>query len=266
MTRQTWMTETPEVQVSVHGLPVATADYARQKVSALLEQTHRPVLFARVRLTRHGNTALERPIVAQVNLDVNGRMIRAQAAAATMTEAVDALEARLRSRLERSAEHWEARRGRHYHPDPHEWRHGDPASEGQPWLPRPIERRQVIRRKSFTLARCTVDEAAAEMDQLDYDFHLFTEQGSGQDSVLYRAGATGYRLAQLAPQPHLVTANKVPLTISQQPAPVLSTEDAIQRLNLTGLPFVFYRDRDRTRGRLLYHRYDGHYGLITPAS
>lgn len=30
-------------------------------------------------------------------------------------------------------------------------------------------------------------------------------------------------------------------------------------------PFVFYLDRERRRGALLYHRYDGHYGLITPA-
>jgi hypothetical protein len=29
---------------------------------------------------------------------------------------------------------------------------------------------------------------------------------------------------------------------------------------------VFYLDADHARGRLLYHRYDGHYGLITPAS
>jgi ribosome-associated translation inhibitor RaiA len=266
MTRHIRMTETPEVQVSVQGLPAAMADYARQKVSALFGQTHRPVLFARVRLTRHGNPALERPIVAQGNLDINGRLIRAQVAAATMTEAVDALEARLRSRLERSAAHWQARRGRHDQPDPHEWRYGDPSSEGQPWFPQPAEERLIIRRKSFTLPCCTVDEAAAEMDQLDYDFHLFTEQGSGQDSVLYRAGATGYRLAQLIPQHDAVTVGKLPLTISEQPAPVLSTEDAIQRLNLTGWPFVFYRDRDRTRGRLLYHRHDGHYGLITPAS
>ncbi|MGH4009113.1 MAG: ribosome hibernation promotion factor [Pseudonocardiaceae bacterium] len=261
-----WTTETPEVQVSVEGLPAAMADYAREKVSALLGQTHQPVLFARVRLTRHGNPALERPIVAQGNLDVNGRLVRAQVAAPTMTEAVDALEARLRSRLERTAEHWEARRGRRYHADPHEWRHGDPASEWQPWFPRPGEERQIVRHKSFTLPRCTVDEAAAEMIELDYDFHLFTEQGSGQDSVLYRAGPTGYRLAQLVPQPDLVTAGKLPLTISEQPAPLLSTDEAIQRLNLTGLPFVFYCDGDHARGRLLYLRYDGHYGLITPAS
>lgn len=264
--RRTWTTETPEVQVSVEGMPPTTADYARQKVAAVLGQTHQPVLFARVRLTQHGDPALERPIVAQANLDVHGRLVRAQVTAATGTEAVDALEARLRTRLQRSAEHWEARRHRQYHPDPHEWRHGDPPSDWQPWFPRPTHERQIIRHKSFTLPRCTLDEAAAEMDELDYGFHLFTEQGSEQDSVLYRAGPTGYRLAQLEPRPDLVAPGHLSVTISQQSAPLLTTEEAVQRLNLTGLPFVFYLDADHTRGRLLYHRYDGHYGLITPAS
>jgi hypothetical protein len=30
-------------------------------------------------------------------------------------------------------------------------------------------------------------------------------------------------------------------------------------------PFLFFRDRERDRGALLYHRYDGHYGLIAPS-
>ena len=37
------------------------------------------------------------------------------------------------------------------------------------------------------------------MDLIDYEFHLFTEKSSGVTSVIYRAGPTGYRLAQVAP-------------------------------------------------------------------
>jgi Sigma 54 modulation/S30EA ribosomal protein C terminus len=98
-----------------------------------------------------------------------------------------------------------------------------------------------------------------QVNALDYDFHLFTEEGIGQDSVLYRAGPTGYR-------PELVFAGQVRVMMSEQPAPLLSTGEAVERLNLTGLPFVFYLDADHVRGRVLYRRYDGHYGLITPAS
>ena len=33
---------------------------------------------------------------------------------------------------------------------------------------------------------------------------------------------------------------------------------------MSGYPFVFFVDEDSGRGRLLYVRYDGHDGLISP--
>jgi hypothetical protein len=56
-----------------------------------------------------------------------------------------------------------------------------------------------------------------------------------------------------------------PVTLDPQPAPRLVLAEARERLELGGLPFVFFVDRDSHRGAVLYHRYDGHYGLITPA-
>jgi len=44
------------------------------------------------------------------------------------------------------------------------------------------------------------------------------------------------------------------------------TEDqAVTHLDLGGDPFVFYVDAGTGRGRVLYRRYDGNYGLISPA-
>ncbi|WP_307849677.1 sigma 54 modulation/S30EA ribosomal C-terminal domain-containing protein [Qaidamihabitans albus] len=85
--------------------------------------------------------------------------------------------------------------------------------------------------------------------------------------MLYRAGATGYRLAQVTPLKHgQLSMFQLAVTISAQPAPLLTTGEAVDRLNLTGLPFLFFLDADRGRGSVLYHRYDGHYGLLTPAT
>jgi hypothetical protein len=223
------------------------------------------VLSARVRLTRHGDPAVSRPVVAQGNLDVNGRVVRAQAVGDSADEAIDRLEARLRTQLGRLAEHWEARRGRAPSSAPHEWRHQSERARRQRWYPRPEDEREVVRRKSYALRRCTVDEAALDMDQLDFDFHFFTEVGTGRDSVLYRAGENGYRLAQVVPpRPHELAAYRLPVAISPQAAPELTTEEAIGRLNGLDLPFLFFLDVDGRRGAVLYHRYDGHYGLITP--
>jgi hypothetical protein len=255
-----------DVDVTTHGELPGAADYARRKIGKIGRLTHRPVLHARVKLSAHRDPAVQRPVVAQANLDVDGRLIRAQVQAATAREAVDRLEARLRHLLERAAEHWEARRGELPAAGAHEWRHDSEPTHRPRYFPRPPEERRVIRRKSFAMAPCTVDEAALEMDLLDYDFHLFTEKATASAAVLYRGGPTGHRLALVAPAlADQLSPFELPLTISPQPAPCLTFDEATQRLGLLGLPFLFYIDAAEGRVCVLYHRYDGNYGLITPA-
>jgi len=254
----------PTVRTSVgEGLPRAAADYAKEKISKLARLAHEPVLDVRVRLSRHGDPAVARPVVAQANLDVNGRHIRAQVEAETAWEAVDGLEAPLRHRLERIAGHREARRGR---PAPSSVRSvpRDPARLRR--LGDAKEQRRIVRVKTYDLARCGVDEAAEELDLLDHDFHFFTEAGTGRDSVLYRAGSTGYRLAQTTPpEPGSLAPYALALTISDHPAARMTKEKAVERLDLTGVPFLFFVDTEQERGCVLYLRHAGDYGLITAA-
>lgn len=257
-----------QVQISGDSTPDIAA-YAERRLREALRSSRRPVLHARLRLTRYADPALARPVVAQANLDVNGRFVRAQLRAPTAREAVDLLHDRLRRRLEhdvaRADGDWEDRRGRRTSAQPHEWRHADEPTPRPPYFPRAAEDREIVRRKSVPVARCGIDQAAADMADLDYGFHLFTEAGTGQDSVLYRSGPTGYRVAQLLPEPEaLLAAHTLPVTISERPAPRLSVEEAAARMAADQRPFLFFRDQERGRGALLYHRYDGHYGLVEP--
>jgi len=255
-----------DVQVTTHGQLPDAEDYARTKIGELGRFTHEPVLNAHVRLSEHGDPAVARRVIAQANLDVNGRPVRAQVEGVNAREAIDLLEARLRRRLERAAEHWEARRGGIPKVAPHEWRHQSEPAHRPNYFPRPESERRIMRHKSYSLPACTIDEAALELELLDYDFHLFTEKGTGQDSVLYHEGPTEYRLAQVNPERvDELAPFDTPLTISPQPAPRLTVDEAIERIGLLGLPFLFFVDAARDRGSVLYHRYDGHYGLITPA-
>lgn len=160
------------------------------------------MITAKVRLSRHGDPAVDRPVIAQASLDIDGGPVRAQTAGASAEEAVDRLDAKLRHLLEKAAQHWEARRGGRQAAEPHEWRHGSVPTHLQPYFPRPEAEREIVRHKSYSLNLCTVDAAAFELHVLDYDFHLFTESGTGQDSVLYHAGSTLHRLAQVTPQVH----------------------------------------------------------------
>jgi ribosome-associated translation inhibitor RaiA len=87
-----------------------TKAYAREKVAHVARLAPGPVLLARVRLARAADPGVERPAMAQATLDVDGRLVRAHAAARRMHEAVDLLEARLRDRLEHLASHRRAAR------------------------------------------------------------------------------------------------------------------------------------------------------------
>lgn len=255
-----------DVNVLTRGELPGAADYARSKIGALGRLTQRQVRHACVKLTRRRDPSGARAVVAQANLEVDGRLIRAQVEAGSADEAVDRLEARLRRRLDRAAEHWEARRGGLPTADPREWRHESDPTHRPPYFPRREDERRVVRRKSFAMVPCTVDDAVAEMELLDYDFHLFTEIGTGAASVLYRGGASGYRLALVEP----ALADQVipfdrPVSISPQPAPCLTEAKAIERIGLLGLPFLFFIDAAQGRASVLYQRYDGHLGVITPA-
>ena len=205
------------------------------------------------------------PAVAQATIDLNGRILRAQAAGATMREAVEHMAARLRVRLDRSARDWSARRGTLPVPEPGEWRHQSIPAHRPAYFSRPPDARAVIRRPGYAAHPMTPEEAVAELELLDYDFHLFTERSTGEDSVLYRVGDR-YRLAQVRPKPNRLGPLPAAVTLSEHPAPVLRLAEAIGRLDLLGQPFVFFVNPDTGGASLLYHRYDGNYGLIDPDS
>jgi ribosome-associated translation inhibitor RaiA len=107
--RTTTMTRThDEVEVNVQLQPDMEPDvprYAREKVSTVLGHTARPVLFARVRLDRTTNPAAARPVTARAEIDLNGRVLHAEACADTPYEALDLLQDRLQIRLDRQDDH-----------------------------------------------------------------------------------------------------------------------------------------------------------------
>lgn len=255
-----------DVSVTTRGELPGAADYARTKIGSIGRLTHRQVRSAWVKLTQRRDPSVERAVLAQANLEVEGRLVRAQVEGTSAREAVDRLEARLRRRLDRAAQHWEARRGRLPAADPHEWRHDSEPAHRPRYFQRSVDDRHIMRRKSFAMEPCTVDDAVAEMELLDYDFHLFTEIGTSTAGVIYRGGPTGYRLALVDPAlaDQLISFDR-PVSISPQPTPCLTEAEATERLGLLGLPFLFFIDAAQGRASMLYHRYDGNLGVITPA-
>ncbi len=230
--------------------------YARDKVSHALAVAHGPVLHTHVVLDWRHDPALERPAVAEVGTDVNGTRLRAKASAPTMREAVDELEHRLRHQLV----HVQERERTLHRPTgtaaEHEWRHGDLPRRPLPYFPRDEESREVVRTKSVPASAMTAHEAAYEMDLLDHDFFLFRDAGSGNPALVRRLPDGGYGVQGAGTGGTDAGATREP------PPPTLTDAEARTRLAAGGEPFVFYLDRQADEGRVLYHRYDGHYGLL----
>jgi len=86
------------VRTMTHGIVPETArELAVAKVRSVLGHVTRPVLSARVTLTM-----VARPAAAQATIDVNGRIVRAEAAGRTMRDAIELMADRLRARLRRA--------------------------------------------------------------------------------------------------------------------------------------------------------------------
>jgi RNA polymerase-binding transcription factor DksA/ribosome-associated translation inhibitor RaiA len=239
--------------------------YAERKVRRVMEVVDEPILHARVTLTVAPDPAVDRPALAQATLDVNGQLVRAHVAAHTMHAAVDLLEQRLRGRLQRRTEHARTRHRRPTAAEAGEWRHGQAPMERQAWYDRPLDERQVVRRKTFALDELTIDEAAFDMETLDLDFYLFRELATGGHAVLQRLPDGRFGLRRLDPSGIIAVGEAVEVDLEPGAAPELALEEALEWLNVADEPFVFFRARETGRASVVYRRYDGHYGLITPA-
>jgi hypothetical protein len=227
--------------------------YAARHIAFCLQTLPANSAKARVRLTSLPSKTLTRPALAQARLEVDGEHIRAQLAAPSINVASQRLSERLELQLAQF-------RGA---PRPRPW-----PDRGESLRPEPVPieagRREIVRRKVCLLDEITPQQAAHAMDLRDYDFHLFIDSQSGQDSVVFRVGPTGYRLTRLEGLPPLTSGGVVPITIDVYPVPAGTPEQIAARLDETEMDHRFFLDTTTNRGAVLYRRYDGHYGLLSP--
>ncbi|GAA0815673.1 sigma 54 modulation/S30EA ribosomal C-terminal domain-containing protein [Spirilliplanes yamanashiensis] len=245
-------------EILVRG-PVTTDDITRGPALIAAMVAGRPVTGLRLKMAEYRDV----PAVAQVNVELAGRLVRGQATGASVRQAVQRVAASLPERLSRLEQRLAAAGP------------GRPSYAGERWerracrvvspAVRPLGgRRAVVRHKLVPPAVLERDAAAFTMDLRDYDFHLFVDAATGCDGVLYRA-APGYRLTLRGPAaPPVRTA--APIGVDAEPPPALTLAEAVRRLDLTGHPFVVFAGLAGGRTEVLYRRYDGHLGIVTPPS
>jgi ribosome-associated translation inhibitor RaiA len=260
-------TDAPEIEVDVRTRgPVSAArrDAAVEKLRAAWSAAPRPVIHASLELTIEANPALERPAMAKASVDVSGRVIRAHVANADLETAIGLMCDRVRRNIRRMAERREAAAKRSGVATEGEWRHGDLPPERPEFFPRPVEERELVRHKSYSILHMTPEEAAFEMDMLGYDFHLFTDAGTHSDCVIARRDDGELELVSGSLEVGKGPAGE-PAEFPVRHAPTMSQEEALKTLDASTVSFVSYVDEQDNRMRLVYRRYDGHYGLVAPA-
>lgn len=258
-----------ELRLSVSagdGVPAGVVRYAHDKLRHLAAHERFPILFGEVRLHLEPSASRDRPAEAEAVFDVNGEPVRAHVAARELMEAVDLLEDRMARRLERHRRRRTDRARRLHGREEHEWRHGDPPSTRPEFYDRPAEERRLVRRKTFAVGELTCDEAVDTLDLLGHDFLLFTNAATGADAVVHYGDEHGLELIDATGRDDALGDRPVaPVRYRPLGAPHCTVEEAAARLDLDVVPFVFHVDPDTGRGSVVYRRYDGHYGVITPA-
>lgn len=236
---------------------------AVRQLTSVTEDIDDKVLFAKVKLRIAPGPARAQLASVEITIDINGDLVRAHAAARSLDEAVAIAQTRLRDKLQHRAQRRIWRRTRASEQQPGQWRHGDAGTHRPDYFDRPVADRELIRHKSFAVDELTPDEAAFDMLQLDYDFYLFRDLATGQDALLKRGSGDTFQLSLLNPSAADPDATAVKLEISDTVAPHLATAEAIERVEASGERLVFFANTTTGRGNVVYHRFDGHYGLIT---
>jgi ribosome-associated translation inhibitor RaiA len=252
-----------DVRVTVRGrLPERIRSYAQTRLAHKINRHDGRISATHVVITANADPSMTKPCTVEVGADINGQPVRAQVAAGAPTEAVDLAVDRLERRLATAA----ARSGRRRYHTPRAtsaaWR-VEPAN-CPAYQARPVEQRLVLRRKGFVLVPQSVQQAIDDMELLGHSVYLFTDRSTGRDAVVYRREDSRYAVMGTVVPPEASPPGEG--VVIGPDAPLFTEDEARIRLDLSDEPFVFYRDPVTRQGRLMYRRFDGHYGLITPTS
>jgi ribosome-associated translation inhibitor RaiA len=255
-------TDLVAVDVSAEdGVTEPIKEYAVDKVRRIVGNVGAPVLFASIKLRHINNPAAACPAQAEALLDVNGRAVRAHSAASTFTEAIDQTADRL-GRRARALPHWSQSEG--VPPSPGEWRHDNRPSTPPTSFARPREDRQIVHRTTVANEPLAIDEALLDMELLEYEFYLFTDLATGRDALVARRADGQPELSMVGGTQGCVTASSAALLLSPVTPPTLTIDAACEWLDEAHAPWLFFADATTGRGSVVYRRYDGHYGDVTP--
>jgi ribosome-associated translation inhibitor RaiA len=252
-----------EVELSSAGVSHAEADLIRDRLSELERYLVGRRMLPRLAL-RRGHPRAAQPWVADASAYDGSRTVRAHATGRDPVEAVDRVVERLRRQLRRVAE-GEA----DDHADVHVLsRAMDELGFIVPHRPeadlKPPAERRIVRARTYADHPLATLDAIADMLDADLEFLLFAHARTGEDVVVHWRddGKPGLLFA-----PGSVLADENDLVVPEPsrydaPRTLMQTREEMDIVNHR---FSFFVDAVDGRGKVLYLRHDGDYGLVEPA-
>jgi putative sigma-54 modulation protein len=178
----------------IHGKNIEVTDALRQYVEEKLgksEKYSRHILEMNVELCVAKNPRIKNNQQVNVTTSVNGLVLRAEESAVNMYAAIDLVA----EKLERQLKKYENKRSDRPHvktsvamSDPLDTPDGDGESP-----------KRRIRNERLAIKPMSPEEAAAQMDLLDYNFLLFRNQHDNQLNILYRVDEKAHEFGLIIP-------------------------------------------------------------------
>jgi ribosome-associated translation inhibitor RaiA len=256
----------PAIEVELtadRDVPRRQARAARELLASLGHYTRRPVTDARLTLRKAGPGRSGRPFVADARVLADGRLLAAHAAGESAERAAELVTERLQRQLRRLEDAEAALRNeprvieraladlevdRRYRPE-----------AGL----KPPQERRIVHRHTYLDVPLSTLEAVAELLDLDLSFYLFRHVRTGEDVVVHRHddGRVGLLVppgSALADENDIVTPEP-----SRDDGPI-RLEQAREEMDWLNHRFLYFIDAEDGRGKVLYLRHDGDYGLVQP--
>ena len=256
------MIDAVEVRTEVE-IPPGELAAMREQVASLDRFTDEPIIGVQLTL-RSGPGRTKDRYVADAHVVFDGRVLAAHVAGPNPREATDAAVERLRRQLRRVVGVDVARRK-----EPDEIRKAiadlEPDSSHRPEAGlKPPEEREIVRRRTYAAQPEGTMEAVSEMLDLDEEFHLFVHIRTGEDAVVH--WRDDGRVGLIHPRGSILADESDDIIVTEEswfsdPVP-LDTVKA--EMDLASLRFLYFIDVADGRGKVMYLRHDGDYGLVEP--
>jgi ribosome-associated translation inhibitor RaiA len=250
-------------EIKAEHIPREQVEAAREQLAKLEHYADHPPEGARLTLRRGAGSFPDRDFVADASVLFKGRVLAAHTAGATPAKAAEEAVERLRRQMRRVVDADIAQRNepavitralRDLQPDA---RHRPPAGLKAP------EERSIVRQLTYADTPVGTQSAVADLLDLDLEFLLFRHARSEEDVVVYMRDDG--RIGLIHPRDSvLADENDIVVPEPNRYAGPLAVDDARREMDELNHRFVYFIDAADNRGKVIYLRHDGDYGLVEP--